>query len=113
MPLEASNACTPTHPTSVIVFHGTADNDRPYDGIDGYLLSVDEAINYWTGYNNTDTTPETNTIGNVDYYSYQNGDNNSIVELYKVNGGGHEWFGIRINGLEMEEIMWNFFSHNN
>ena len=113
MPLEASNACTPTHPTSVIVFHGTSDNVRPYDGIDGYLLSVDEAINYWTGYNNTDTTPQTDTIDNVDYYSYQNGDNNSIVELYKVNGGGHEWFGIRINGLGIEEIMWDFFSHNN
>ena len=113
MPLEASNACTPTHPTSVIVFHGTSDNVRPYDGIDGYLLSVDEAINYWTGYNNTDTTPQTDTIDNVDYYSYQNGDNNSIVELYKVNGGGHEWFGIRINGLGIEEIMWEFFSHTN
>ena len=50
---------------------------------------------------------------NVWVYKYYS--ESSLTEFvhYQVYGGGHEWFGIRINGLEMEEIMWNFFSHNN
>ena len=76
------------------------------------MMPVDETITYWTEYNNTDTDPQTGTEGSIEYFSYQNGDSNSAVELYKINNGGHDWFNLSYNGYAMEEIIWNFFSQH-
>ena len=78
-----------------MIIHGTSDQERPYLGIDDFLLSVDEEIEFWTDYNNTDSVPQvTNFIDNysIEYFQYSNGTDGSMVELYKVNNGGHIWF---------------------
>jgi len=113
MPMvDASTECTPNHPTSVMIFNGTNDGARPYNGIEGWMMSVDQTVAYWSQYNNTDSSPQTNIIGNIENYTYLNGDNNSTVDLFKIVNGDHDWFNLSYNGNSMEQLMWNFFSSN-
>lgn len=113
MPMEdASSECSPNHPTSVMIFNGTNDGSRPYNGIQGYMMSVDSTVAYWSQYNNTDSSPQTNVVGNIENYTYLNGDNNSTVDLFKLVNGDHVWFNLSYNGNSMEQLIWNFFSNN-
>ena len=95
-----------------MIIHGTSDQERPYLGIDDFLLSVDEEIEFWTDYNNTDSVPQvTNFIDNysIEYFQYSNGTDGSMVELYKVNNGGHIWFNFFHQGKNTNQLIWNFF----
>ena len=113
MPMvDASSECQPSHATSVMIFNGTIDYSRPYNGIDGYMMSVDQTVAYWSQYNNTDSSPQINIVGDIENYSYLNGDNNTSVDLFKIVNGDHYWFNLSYNGNSMEELMWNFFSSN-
>ena len=112
MPMNDSSECQPSHATSVMIFNGTIDYSRPYNGIAGYMMSVDQTVAYWSQYNNTDSSPQTNIVGDIENYTYLNGDNNATVDLFKIVNGGHYWFTLSYNGNSMEELMWNFFSSN-
>ena len=112
MPMNDSSECQPSHATSVMIFNGTIDYSRPYNGIAGYMMSVDQIVAYWSQYNNTDSSPQTNIVGDIENYTYLNGDNNSTVDLFKIVNGGHYWFSLSYNGNSMEELMWNFFSNH-
>ena len=113
MPMvDASSECQPSHATSVMIFNGTIDYSRPYNGIDGYMMGVDQTVAYWSQYNNTDSSPQTNIVGDIENYTYLNGDNNTSVDLFKIVNGDHYWFSLSYNGNSMEELMWNFFSSN-
>ena len=113
MPMvDASSECQPSHATSVMIFNGTNDYSRPYNGIAGYMMSVDQTVAYWSQYNNTDSSPQTNIVGDIENYTYLNGDNNTIIDLFKIVNGDHYWFNLSYNGNSMEELMWNFFSSN-
>ena len=112
MPMNDSSECQPSHATSVMIFNGTIDYSRPYNGIAGYMMSVDQTVAYWSQYNNTDSSPQTNIVGDIQNYTYLNGDNNTTVDLFKIINGDHYWFNLSYNGNSMEELMWNFFSSN-
>ena len=112
MPMNDSSECQPSHATSVMIFNGTIDYSRPYNGIDGYMMSVDQTVAYWSQYNNTDSSPQTNIVGDIENYTYLNGDNYTTVDLFKIINGDHYWFTLSYNGNSMEELMWNFFSSN-
>ena len=113
MPMvDASSECQPSHATSVMIFNGTIDYSRPYNGIDGYMMGVDQTVAYWSQYNNTDSSPQTNIVGDIENYTYLNGDNDTSVDLFKIVNGDHYWFNLSYNGNSMEELMWNFFSSN-
>ena len=84
MPMNDSSECQPSHATSVMIFNGTNDYSRPYNGIAGYMMSVDQTVAYWSQYNNTDSSPQTNIVGDIENYTYLNGDNNTIVDLFKI-----------------------------
>ena len=71
----------------IISFHGTSDNDSPYNGIQGYNLSYDEINEFWTNFNETDTVAKITEINtnnedgsSVELYSWENGINCSSVE---------------------------------
>ena len=109
----ALDNCDPPGPVGTMIIHGTSDQERPYLGIDDFLLSVDEEIEFWTDYNNTDSVPQvTNFIDNysIEYFQYSNGTDGSMVELYKVNNGGHIWFNFFHQGINTNQLIWNFFS---
>lgn len=109
----ALDNCDPPYPIGTMIIHGTSDDERPYLGIDDFLLSVDEEIQFWTGFNNTDSIPQITNFndGNlIEYFKYSNGSNGSLVELYKVNNGYHIWFDFSHEGKETNQLIWNFFS---
>ena len=121
----------PIHPTAVIIFHGTEDQIVPYEGIEGYALSIDRMIDYWIEFNSTDTIPDTNVFKNdskkiessaygkknslkygetkVEHYSYKNGRNQVSVEHYKIIEGNH-WPQISYQGSNISRLVWDFVS---
>ncbi len=121
----------PTHPTAVIIFHGTADQVIPYEGIEGYAMSIDQIVDYWIEFNSTDTVPRTNIFNNdskkiefstytkknsleygeakVEHYSYKNGRNEVSIEHYKIIGGSH-WPQVSYQGSNTSRLIWDFVS---
>ena len=111
---QPENSCTITHPTAVLVVNGTQDSDRPYDGIDGYLLSVEDALSFWTSVNNIEGERNVTTIDEnsktVERFEYPPGDGGVEVRHYKVVNGYHIWFNFSDGGTRMSELIWNFLS---
>ncbi len=118
MSSETYNACNPIHPTPVVTIHGTQDNTVTYEGPTPVnSKSVAEVNAYWTDFNNTaalpiiENIPNTNTSdgSTVEYQTYNNGNNCSSVDHYKVIGGGHDWPGVWGNkDIDASSIIWNF-----
>lgn len=106
---ETLTNCSPSHPTAMINIHGTSDGVVPYNGGEG-LAAIESVINYWVDFNNTSSTAEINTIGNIEYFTYTNADNGSAIEHYKINNGDHIWFDIDYEGANTGELIWNFVS---
>lgn len=101
-------------PTAIMSIHGTADSARPYDGIDGYYLSIDKMHQYWIDRNKTDNLPTINTFDSngqtVEYHLYENGTSNTSIEHYKVKDGEHWWLDIEYQGSNTNRLIWNFVS---
>ena len=113
MGVWALENCDPPKPVGAMILHGTSDYSRPYNGIDGYLLSVDEAIQFWTDFNNTDSIPHVTNFyddNSIELFQYINGDNNSSIEHFRINNGYHIWFNFNYDGKETNQLIWNFFS---
>ena len=106
--------CAANHPTSVLIFNGTADFVRPYEGYPGYLLSVDEATAFWAEHNASTAEPVTDgpDVGalTVERERYLDGDGGAEVTLYRVVNGGHEWFDMDEDGADMNALVWGFVS---
>ena len=119
--------CEATIPTGIISFHGTADESRPYNGIEGYNLSYEEINSFWTNLNETEavaTVTEINTNtedgSSVELYSWEKGRNCSSVEHYKIINGGHSWpnpnaeswgKGDDVNrDIDTNVLIWNYVS---
>ena len=107
--------CTgPTsHPMPVIHLHGTDDFDLPYNG-NNYYNSVQNTLDYWTNFNNTNSEPIVNFDNSgeisIEHYIYDNGNNSVSVEHYKYIGGDHRWFMSSFQGQNTSELVWNFLS---
>ena len=119
--------CEATKPTGIISFHGTADESRPYNGIEGYNLSYEQINSFWTTLNETETEPtiaeiNTNTEdgSSVELYTWEKGRNCSTVEHYKIINGGHSWpnpnaeswgKGDDVNrDIDTNVLIWNYVS---
>ena len=117
MSSESDSICNPLENTGILMFNGTSDGERPYIGIDNYYLSVDNALQYWSSYHNTDSVKIENFIDNngndIERYKYINSDGLSFVEHYKIINGGHDWFDLNNEGFNIDEIIWSFFSKPN
>ena len=109
----ALDNCDPPKPVGVMILHGTSDSVRPYSGINDFLLSVDEKIQFWTNFNNTDSIPQIINFndGNlIEHFKYNNGINGSSVEHYRINNGNHIWFDFSYEGRNTNQLIWNFLS---
>lgn len=125
MSTETYTSCNPSHPTPVVTIHGTEDATVSYNGgKPKNSESLADVHTYWTNYNNTvsspidSTLPDMNTSdgSTVHLSRYNNGDNCTSVEHYKVIGGGHDWPG-GIGGkdegnmdINASQVIWNFVS---
>ncbi len=110
-------SCDANEYTSVIHFHGIADDVLPYEGNQNYQ-SVQDVINFWLNHNGIPASSLVTTElngGDVVRESYSGGNKNTSVILYTVhelNGkaGGHGWFIGNIEGNSPNQILWKFLS---
>jgi polyhydroxybutyrate depolymerase len=130
----------PSRPVSVLVISGTDDTLMPWDGGDiifffrflkrGKVLSVNDSVEYWVEYNNCNSTPNITWLPDKDPRDgtlvrreiYSQGDNETEVVLYAIEGGGHTWpdggsmskflFGNTCRDINANEIIWEFFKNH-
>jgi len=123
--------CKPTHPVSVIIFHGTEDKHVLYKG--GKPLrqadrneridrSVSYAVSFWVGHNKCSVNPKVDENGSIIKEAHGNCENGSDVVLYTIKGEGHTWPGGKKGGypgadesigeISATDIMWDFFKNH-
>ncbi len=116
MSLESDSLCQPQENTGIFLINGTADNSRPYNGINDYYLSVDSTLHYWSNHHQSDSTNIENFVdgnnNNIDHYEYFGLNDLSYLEHYKIINGGHDWFNLSVNGKNIDQVIWQFFSNN-
>jgi polyhydroxybutyrate depolymerase len=120
MSTETYNSCNPSHPTPVVTIHGTDDAIVSYSGgKPKNSESLSDVNTYWANYNNTIVPPVVSTLPNIDTTDgstaelslFDNGDNCTSVEHYKVIGGGHDWPGSSGNmDINADAVIWSFVS---
>lgn len=126
-----TESCHPKRPVPVIHFHGTDDENAPFQGGKGKGLSgtdfysVDHSIQAWVKANGCEKNPvviklpDTAKDGTaVIRKTYGSGRNGSEVVLIEIEGGGHTWPGqeprVRFLGkstknISANDLMWDFF----
>lgn len=113
--------CTPEEVVPVIHLHGTSDGTVPYEGGTGGpwgLESVPSIIDHWTGLMGTTTLEETALPNqedvdetSVDFLRYAGAPGGQEFHHYRVNGGGHTWFGAWGSpDVDATAVLWDFFS---
>ena len=120
MSTETYNSCNPSHPTPVVTIHGINDAIISYFGVNpNNSKSLSDVNTYWANYNNTIVPPVVSTLPNIDTTDgstaelslFDNGDNCTSVEHYKVIGGGHDWPGSSGNmDINADAVIWSFVS---
>lgn len=111
-PLEVEYPCDITHETPGIIINGTSDYERPMTGIEGYALPVREAASWWAIQNGS-TQESTIQDRNIERTTYETLSGTQI-QLFIVEGGGHDWFTFDVDDVTMNEFIWEFLSssHN-
>ena len=123
---KALPTCNPGKVLPMAHFHGTADELVGYDGnltFNSFTfpvgLSVDSLVNKWVDINNCNTTPQhdvwpdANNDGFfVEHFTYSDNSAKSRVELFKVNGGMHNWYDYANTSGEIDYTteIWKFFN---
>lgn len=116
--------CNPTKAIPVMQIHGTADPTVNYQGSTG-SLNIDTLVAFWADQNNCNPQPQVtnvpdrdpNDLTTTEHFVYTDGDDNSSVELFKVNNGGHTWpgsaitfIGVTSQDFSASKEIWRFFS---
>jgi polyhydroxybutyrate depolymerase len=120
MSTETYNSCNPSHPTPVVTIHGTDDAIVSYSGGNpNNSESLSDVNTYWANYNNTIVPPVVSNLPNINTTDgstaelslFDNGDNCTSVEHYKVIGGDHDWPGSWGNmDINADAVIWSFVS---
>jgi polyhydroxybutyrate depolymerase len=118
----------PTHPVSVIIFHGTNDEHVLYEGgkpkkradpHDRTDKSVAFAVDFWVKHNGCDAKPRRVEKGNVVTETYSGGKDGTEVTLVTIKGGNHSWPGGErlarflddpTREIAATDVMWEFFA---
>ncbi len=120
--------CNPTHPLSVIIFHGTEDGHVRYDG-GAPLVRADwhpredrpvrETAALWARFNGCRPEAQRSVQGNIVIDRYGGCRKGTEVILYTLRGEGHTWPGGRpwapwasvpTREISATERIWQFFS---
>lgn len=120
-----TDSCEPSRPLPVLIFHGTADKNIPYEGGEGDGLtnyphrSVADAVDFWTGHNRCTPKPVTTRQDDWTRSTYLGCADDATVTLYTIHGGGHAWPGGTRGhpgaddpnpGPDASAVMWEFFA---
>jgi polyhydroxybutyrate depolymerase len=123
---QNTQPCLPTRPLSVIHFHGTADENAPFDGGIGDksiaqvdFASVQQTIDFWRAVDGCPEVPMTDRSGDIVHERYAPCDQGAAVELYTIVGGGHAWPGgnrprgaadVPTQAISATRLSWEFFA---
>lgn len=117
----ADFGCTPSEVVPIVHFHGTADMTVSYDngvGLGGWGdAGVPEIVAHWTGLMGTTTleesplpNQETIDLTSVDFLRFSGAPGGQEFHHYRVNGGGHSWFGaFGSPDVDATSVLWAFF----
>ncbi len=126
--MTALERCRPARPVPVLVIHGSADRNLPFEGGAGAkafavheVRSVASAIEFWRRHDACDEPAESEQKGIVRRTSYRACAGGSAVELVAIEGGGHSWpGGERLArfldppspALDATDEIWRFFARH-
>ena len=106
--------CTSGRPVPVLEIHGTADGTVPYNGGTALqFVAIPMLLNSWIQRNGCNPTavvtpvPDINTADGctAERSVWSGGRNGSVVEHYRIIGGGHTWPGATFNiGVTNQDI---------
>jgi len=120
--LLTTQPCKPSRPVPILGIHSKLDEKVPMGGGIGifgyYFPPVQNGLNTWVANNGCSTT--TKTVTNFTNYSVTKwaSCNNSSIEFYVTNDGGHSWPGGVKNRVAADEpstainandVIWAFF----
>ena len=118
----ADFGCTPQEVVPIIHLHGTEDDIASYDNGVGYPgwgnTGVPDIIGHWTGLMGTTTlnvtqlpNQEAVDTTSVDFFQHVGALGGQEFHHYRVNGGGHNWFGVFGSpDVDATAVLWGFFS---
>lgn len=122
---ELTEPCNPARPVSVMIVHGTADENLPYNGGIGAnarakhdVRPVSYAVDSWRTADRCTGRPVITKSGTVTHSISSGCADNTAVELFTIDGGGHSWPGTRrmmrgTNGpsdaMDATKVAWSFF----
>ena len=122
---ELTETCTPSRPVSVLIIHGTADENLPYNGGFGQkaiarhdVRPVSYAIDTWLTADRCPRQAVTSKEGVLTHSVWSRCADDTVVELYTIAGGAHTWPGsqrmMRVldapsNALDATRVAWAFF----
>ncbi|MBT2559342.1 hypothetical protein J7E24_16250 [Hymenobacter sp. ISL-91] len=115
------DACAPVRAVPVLEIHGTADGTVPYEG-NAVFVPIPELVAAWAQRNGCNPTPvitqvpDTNTTdgSTAERQVFAGGRNGSVVEHYRIIGGGHTWPGAPVNigvtnrDIDASKVVWQF-----
>ena len=121
--------CTDHNPVPVIAFHGTADPICPYNGGPsklggGIFPKIPDVMATWSRRNQCGSTPVQSTVAaDVSRLQYKGCAKDASVELYTIEGEGHQWPGGKrvsaewmvgrySHSIDATRTMWAFFSEH-
>ena len=117
--------CRPERPVSVLIIHGTSDENLPYDGgigrkaLDPHdVRPVSYAVDTWRIRNHCAEPGKAAVSGTVTHTTWSC-PGGTAVELYRISGGGHAWPGGQrmaaildapTAALDATRVAWEFFA---
>ena len=101
--------CDITNETPGLIFNGTDDMTRPLEGIPTYAVSVRDGAQWWAEQNNS-VSKTTSQDGNIERTIYAS-EAGTEIQLFIIEGGGHDWFNFTIDGMSLDAFTWEFFAN--
>jgi polyhydroxybutyrate depolymerase len=113
--------CNPDEIVPIIHLHGTSDYVVSYNSGAGGEWGdegVEEIMDLWTGMMGTTQMAETELPNleavdesSVDFFRHYGAPGGQEFHHYRVNGGGHNWFGVWGNqDIQSTDLLWDFFA---
>lgn len=115
--------CTSGRPVPVLEIHGTADSTVPYNGgTPLQFVAIPTLLNSWVLRNGCNPTPTVTAVPDINTTDgctaersvWAGGRNGSVVEHFRIIGGGHTWpgsgfpIGVTNQDISASREVWRF-----